>query len=154
MNLLITNEQSKAEFSAEYESLIEKAVRQSLLHEQYDEDYEISVLITDDEHIHELNREYRGVDRPTDVLSFPMFEFDEEGNMIDDGGEQLGDIVISLETALRQAEEYGHAPSREVAFLTVHSMLHLMGYDHEIEEERVIMRKNEEEILSEIGETK
>jgi len=154
MNLLITNEQSKAEFTAEYEKLIEKAVKQSLLHEGYDEEYEVSVLITDDEHIHQLNREYRGVDRATDVLSFPMFEFDEEGNMIDDGGDQLGDIVISLETALRQADEYGHAPSREVAFLTVHSMLHLMGYDHEIEEERVIMRKNEEEILSEIGETK
>ena len=117
MNLLITNEQSKAEFSAEYESLIEKAVRQSLLHEQYDEDYEISVLITDDEHIHELNREYRGVDRPTDVLSFPMFEFDEEGNMIDDGGEQLGDIVISAERALEQANEFGHSFKREIAFL-------------------------------------
>lgn len=152
MNLLITNEQSKAEFSAEYESLIEKAVRQSLLHEQYDEDYEISVLITDDEHIHELNREYRGVDRPTDVLSFPMFEFDEEGNMIDDGGEQLGDIVISLETALRQAEEYGHAPSREVAFLTVHSMLHLLGYDHVNGGlEQATMREKEEAILELLG---
>ncbi len=96
---------------------------------------DISVTVTDNIHIHELNREYRGVDRPTDVLSFPMYSFTDD-DMPEDGPAPvvLGDIVISVERAKEQAVEYGHSFQREISFLTVHSVLHLLGYDHEVSE--------------------
>ncbi len=98
-------------------------------------DCDISVTVTDNVHIHELNREYRGVDRPTDVLSFPMYSF-ADGDMPEEGPAPivLGDIVISAERAKEQAAEYGHSFQREISFLTVHSVLHLLGYDHEVSE--------------------
>ena len=99
-------------------------------------DCDISVTVTDNVHIHELNREYRGVDRPTDVLSFPMYSFTDD-DMPEEGPAPivLGDIVISAERAKEQAVEYGHSFQREISFLTVHSVLHLLGYDHEVSEE-------------------
>ena len=99
-------------------------------------DCDISVTVTDNIHIHELNREYRGVDRPTDVLSFPMYSFTDD-DMPEEGPAPvvLGDIVISAERAKEQAVDYGHSFQREISFLTVHSVLHLLGYDHEVSEE-------------------
>ena len=98
-------------------------------------DCDISVTVTDNIHIHELNREYRGVDRPTDVLSFPRYSFTAD-DMPEEGPAPvvLGDIVISVERAKEQAVEYGHSFQREISFLTVHSVLHLLGYDHEVSE--------------------
>ena len=98
-------------------------------------DCDISVTVTDNIHIHGLNREYRGVDRPTDVLSFPMYSFTDD-DMPEEGPAPvvLGDIVISVERAKEQAVEYGHSFQREISFLTVHSVLHLLGYDHEVSE--------------------
>ncbi|MHB1151813.1 MAG: rRNA maturation RNase YbeY [Eubacteriales bacterium] len=104
--------------------LIKKAVTETLRCEDYRGKAEVSVTLTDDEKIRTLNREYRGKDMPTDVLSFPM-----------EARGLLGDIVISLERAAYQAELYGHSFERETAFLTVHSMLHLLGYDHETSDE-------------------
>jgi len=115
---------------------------------------EVSVVLADDSYIHELNLEYRGKDCPTDVLSFALDEGDEPD--IVDGPEEslLGDIIISLETAARQAEEYSHSLERELAFLTLHGMLHLLGYDHEEDDDRQEMRQQEEHILSLLGITR
>ncbi|MBP2645738.1 MAG: metalloprotease ybeY [Firmicutes bacterium] len=112
---------------------------------------EVSVVFVDDEAIRELNRDYRGKDMATDVLSFALEE-GEEPEII--GGPEealLGDIIISLETANRQAQEYGHSPERELAYLAVHGMLHLVGYDHEQEDDKAKMRRQEEEILMALG---
>lgn len=112
---------------------------------------EVGVIFADDAYIRGLNREYRGIDAATDVLSFALDEGEEP--MVSGGPEEtlLGDIIISLETAGRQAEEFGHSLEREVAYLTVHGMLHLVGYDHEEEEDRTAMRRQEENILSQLG---
>ena len=134
--------------------LLRAAVEAVLDHEQYGNVCEVSITFTDDAGIHELNKKYRGVDKPTDVLSFPLFDF--EGNSeeppVDEVMCMLGDIVLSLETAKRQAEEYGHSFAREVAFLTVHSMLHLLGYDHETgAEDEEEMRAAQREIMEMLG---
>lgn len=113
---------------------------------------EISVRFVDNEEIHKLNKEYRDVDRPTDVLSFPLGIDGVYDINNDTGAQMLGDIVISLEKAMEQAEAYGHSLRREVAFLTVHSMLHLLGYDHENGGiEAVHMREKEETVLTQLG---
>lgn len=119
------------------------------------------MTICDDEEIHRINKEQRDIDKPTDVLSFPMLFFDENGDIIDSDYDMdgdfviLGDIVISAERAMEQAEEYGHSFKREMAFLTVHSMLHLLGYDHVTsEEDEKVMFQRQEEILSKIGITR
>ncbi|MBE6670860.1 MAG: rRNA maturation RNase YbeY [Ruminococcaceae bacterium] len=140
----IDNQQEKCEFVPEYESLVKSAVEGTLEYEGFDKDCEISVTFTDNENIRELNREYRDIDRETDVLSFPME---------DDGDEVvLGDVVISLEKAKEQAEEYGHSIEREISFLCVHSCLHLLGYDHETsEEDEKVMFAKQDEILKNIG---
>jgi probable rRNA maturation factor len=115
---------------------------------------EVSVVLADDEYIHQLNRQYRGKDCPTDVLSFALNE-GEEPEVIDGPKEVLlGDIIISLETATRQAEEYGHSLERELSYLTVHGILHLLGYDHMTEDEKKEMRQEEEHILSFLGITR
>ena len=109
----------------------------------------------DDKKIQELNRDYRGIDRPTDVLSFPLREaVEDEGPKVSVDEWLLGDIVVSMETALRQAEEYGHSLERELGFLIVHGCLHLLGYDHQREEERQVMREKEEAILTSLGLTR
>ncbi len=143
----ITNEQDKVQFKEEYESLIKNAVSETLKYEMFDRDCEISVTFTDNESIRELNREYRDIDRETDVLSFPM---DDEGESV-----VLGDVVISLEKARAQAEEYGHSIEREISFLCVHSVLHLLGYDHETsDEDEKEMFKKQDEVLCLIGQTR
>ena len=115
-----------------------------------EEDLEVSVTFTNNEGIRELNREYRNIDRATDVLSFPQINYD-EGEDISDG-EMLGDIVISLERAREQAEEFGHSFERECAFLCAHSTLHLLGYDHEIsDEDDADMRRRQREIMGKMG---
>lgn len=116
------------------------------------EQTEVDITIVDDEEIHRLNREYRDVDRPTDVLSFALDEGGEDEPELLDAPEEhlLGDIIISVETAQRQGEEFGHGLTREVVYLAVHGLLHLLGYDHMTEEDKVIMRAKEEEALREI----
>lgn len=112
---------------------------------------EVSIVLGNDDYIHNLNREYRGKDCPTDVLSFALNEGAEPE--IIDGPEEvlLGDIIISIETATRQAEEYGHTLERELAYLTVHGMMHLLGYDHMTEDDKQEMRQEEEHVLSLLG---
>ena len=109
---------------------------------------EVDITLVDDAAIHELNRTYRGIDRPTDVLSFALDEGEEEPEVDDDEIEHLlGDVIISAPTAVRQGEEYGHGLELEMTYLAVHGMLHLLGYDHMEEKDKLIMRKREEEVL-------
>ncbi len=132
--------------------LVRRCCHAVLVNEGFDGSAEVSVRFVDDEEIHSLNREYRNVDRATDVLSFPLGE---DGNFdinIDTGAKLLGDIVISIDHAVAQAEMYGHSLEREIGFLTVHSMLHLLGYDHENGGlEAVRMREKEETALTQLG---
>ncbi len=132
--VFIKNNQKKVVTTPTLRRLIKAAVYAALDFEDFTADCEVSVTLTDNERIHRLNREYRQVDRPTDVLSFPLCDWEEEDGQAF-GPMALGDIVLSLEKAKEQAEAYGHSYEREVAFLTVHSMLHLLGYDHETSEE-------------------
>lgn len=162
----IDNRQEKLEVTQDMINLIEKTVDEALVFEKFNLDYEISVVLTDNKEIREINKLYRGIDKETDVLSFPMLDFDdgyeEEGEIevdIEDlnpetGCVVLGDIVLSLEKAKQQAEEYGHSFEREICFLIVHSVLHLLGYDHENDTDRAIMREKEEKILSILGQTR
>ncbi len=153
MNKIYIQNCQDSEVSAKQRGLIRRAVNAALKYESFPYDAEISVTLTDNSAIHEMNKEHRGVDRPTDVLSFPLYEADEiddmyEGEEGSDEPTALGDIVISLEKAEEQAREYGHSMEREVAFLCVHSVLHLLGYDHELgEEEEKEMFAKQEEIL-------
>ena len=159
--IIIENEQNKIKISEEIENTIKKVIDASLEYENCDFDAEVSVTIVDNEAIRDINNETRNLNMPTDVLSFPMLYFDEEGNIIDSDFDMdgdilvLGDIVISAERAKAQAEEFGHSFLREMAFLTVHSMLHLLGYDHvdNPEGERVMFAK-QEEILDRLGITR
>ena len=110
---------------------------------------EISVTFVDMEEIHQLNRDYREVDSPTDVLSFP--QFDDLNDLPEEGEIALGDVVICKEKAEEQAEEFGHSFEREIIYLFVHSVLHLLGYDHMDEDEKKIMRRREEEVMGQLG---
>lgn len=160
-NILIENDQSETEITAEIEELIKKSIDAVCKFEECDFDAEVSVTIVDNEEIRELNKEYRGKDSVTDVLSFPILDFDENGNIMDcdfdfdDEFVVLGDIVICAPRAAEQADEYGHSFEREIAFLTVHSMLHLLGYDHEgsenMEQEMFCRQK---QILDKMGITR
>ena len=139
--------------------IIGKCVEAVLAAEKIETDCEINVLITNDRGIHAINKASRGIDAPTDVLSFPMFTL-EPGNPPEDWTEfldaetelcPLGDMCISLERAIKQAKEYGHSVKREVGYLTIHSMLHLLGYDHLDEaEQKAMMRTREEAIAATI----
>ena len=142
-----------------YAGLLRRCIAQALSAQGVEVPCEVDVLITDDEGIHQINLEQRGVDRPTDVLSFPMFEFtpgdfppahaletDPETGLL-----PLGDMVISYERCLSQAAEYGHSPERELGYLCVHSLLHLLGYDHMDGDDGPMkrqMREREEAIMS------
>ena len=112
---------------------------------------EVSVTLTNDAYIHEINRQYRGVDRPTDVISFALMESEEPEILDDPAGDVLGDLVISLERARAQAEEYGHSYLRELSFLTVHGMLHLLGYDHMEDAERAEMEEEQRHVMEALG---
>ena len=120
-----------AQLTPELEEVIRLAIEKTLDFEGFDYDTEVSLTLTDNENIHALNLEYRGIDRPTDVLSFPLYEREELTAAECEMGVLLGDIVISTERAREQAQEIGNSFIREVAFLAVHSTLHLLGYDHE-----------------------
>ncbi len=161
IQFIIENEQDKLDFTNELETVIQRAVSTTLeVVGGGDTDFEVSILITDNEGIRELNREYREIDAPTDVLSFPILEFDENGVQLEDSGDfdgdflLLGDIVISLERAESQAREYGHSLIREVGFLTVHSTLHLLGFDHMEEPYASVMRLREKEITEKMNLTR
>lgn len=133
------------------EKLINSVIAESLRYEGVSDNCEISVTIVDNDEIHSINLKHRGIDRPTDVLSFPLIDFEKEP-LPDDGSKiYLGDIIISIEKAEEQAKEYGHSLDREIGFLTAHSMLHLLGYDHMVEDEEKIMFKKQEEILNNLN---
>lgn len=155
-DVIITNIQNKIEVSKELESLIAKVINAALLAENVSGDVEVSIVLVDDEYIQNLNKNYRSIDAPTDVLSFAMRESVDESDISFECDEEelLGDVVISLEMARSQAEEYGHSIEREIGFLVTHGILHLLGYDHETESERAVMRNKEEEILESIGLTR
>ena len=147
------NDQDKFKISYEQKILVRRAVEATLDYEGYKNNAEVSVTFTDNEKIQKINNEFRGIDKPTDVLSFPLTEY-EDSNVpfADELDGNLGDIVISLERAKEQAEEFGHSFEREIAFLTVHSMLHLLGYDHvNSEEEELDMRKRQSDVLKNMG---
>ena len=132
--------------------LIRRAVEETLAYEGVFDDCEVSVTLCDNEEIRELNRKFRNIDRATDVLSFPLFDDDGMDAHVEELDCMLGDIVLSLERARLQAEEFGHSFEREVAFLTVHSTLHLLGYDHETSpEEEADMRRRQSEITDKMG---
>jgi probable rRNA maturation factor len=154
VNLLIDIGEGLERFSA-IEASVASAVSKAVERTGGPEKAQIGLLIVDDEAMREFNLEHRGLDRPTDVLSFPLLEPGEEitqADMDPETGEVvLGDIVISLPTAERQAAEYGHSLTREVAYLAVHGTLHLMGYDHEEGGEGEEMRKLEEAVLESVG---
>lgn len=148
------NEQDKLSPPDNFEKLIEDCTRAALEEEDIEDDAEVSVTLVDNAKIRELNAEFREIDRETDVLSFPLgdengFEVDPDTNAI-----LLGDIVISLEKAKSQAEEYGHDFKREVAFLLTHSLFHLLGYDHMTEEEEKEMFAKQEKVLEKLGITR
>ncbi len=141
------------EWNAFWEEIVKKAVRTSLLYENFEQKCEISVSIVTEEEIQKINKTFRNVDSPTDVLSFPQLTF-EEGEIVQVNEKDeiiLGDIIISIERAKKQSEEYGHSLEREIAFLTVHSMLHLLGYDHMQKEEEKEMFFKQEQILQQAG---
>ena len=151
--IYFVNDQDKLPVTYKLKMLTRRAVETVLEHEQYNNPCEVSVTYTDNEQIHELNLQYRNVDRPTDVLSFPLMDFSGESEepVADEPVVSLGDIVISLEKAAEQANEYGHSFEREVAFLTVHSMLHLLGYDHMEEDEERDMRARQRTVMELLG---
>lgn len=146
-----------------YETIIRDIIPAALDYEECPYEAEVNVLLTDNEAIREINRDQRQIDAPTDVLSFPMIEFEKESDFdhVEDDAEDyfnletgelmLGDIVISVEKVVEQAEKYGHSQERELAFLVAHSMLHLCGYDHMDDAEREVMETKQREILAEKG---
>ena len=147
-------------FDFAYAKLAEDVIAFCLSHENFPYEAEVNLTLTDNEEIHRINLEYRQIDRPTDVLSFPMLSYEKAGDFSfleeeseddfnpDTGEVMLGDIIISVDKVLEQAQSYGHSPKREFAFLIVHSMLHLFGYDHMEEEEREQMEARQREILN------
>ncbi|MBC2579242.1 rRNA maturation RNase YbeY [Clostridium sp. DJ247] len=158
--ILIDNRQNKIQVTDELENTIVKVVEHSLQQENVNIPCEVSIIFVDNQEIKEINKENRNIDKVTDVLSFPMLEFPTgkvfkeayEGHEFaesdfDDGSLVLGDIALSLEKAKEQSIEFGHSFLREASYLIVHSILHLLGYDHMEEEEKSVMRRREEEIL-------
>lgn len=131
-------------------ALLNQAINKAIRLSEGPEEAEVSLILVDDQRIHALNLEYRGVDRPTDVLSFALQEEVEEEPEIEEEDEMLGDIVISVERARDQAEEYGHSFEREIVYLAVHGTLHLLGFDHEEEHDKQEMRSKEEEVMAQL----
>lgn len=156
MNLRIyfDNHQDKLPLTYRLKMLVREAIEATLDYEQYGNPCEVSVSFVDNGEIRDLNKKFRGIDRATDVLSFPLFDYEGESEEppVDEMLGMLGDIVLSLEQASVQATEYGHSFEREVAFLTVHSMLHLLGYDHETsEDDEIEMRHRQSAIMDVMG---
>ena len=133
LKIYFENDQTKHSIHYKLQMLIRRTILETLDYEGMENDVEVSVTFVDDEGIRTLNKKFRNMDKPTDVLSFPLLDYEGESEepFFDELCHNLGDIVISLERAMAQANEFGHSFEREVAFLTAHSMLHLLGYDHE-----------------------
>lgn len=165
MTIHLEYEASK-QLDFDYNELINKVVLECLNYEGCPFETEISILLTDDSEIRAINKQFRNIDKPTDVLSFPALEYMKAGDFSNieeavgeffnpDSGELiLGDIVISVDRAISQAEEYSHSIIREIAFLTAHSMFHLMGYDHINEDERQELEYRQKAVLDRINITR
>ena len=154
LKIYFENDQRKHAIKYKMQMLIRHTILETLDYEGMENDAEVSVTFVDDEGIRELNKKFRGMDKPTDVLSFPLLDYEGESEepFFDELCHNLGDIVISLERAMAQANEFGHSFEREVAFLTAHSMLHLLGYDHELsEEDDADMRRRQNDIMDRLG---
>lgn len=150
METLIINQQNKVNYTKDLQQVVTNVVAATAKLIKISKNSEVSILLVDNDYIQELNLIYRHKNKPTDVLSFAMNELTDEEPQYDAGDEVnvLGDIVISLEQASAQSQDYGHSLSRELGYLVVHGMLHLMGYNHEIEEEAREMRKLEEKVMA------
>lgn len=160
---VIIEEEINPVFEFDYRTLAEEVIRFSLDYENFPYEAEVNLILTDNASIQEVNLEYRGIDKPTDVLSFPMLSFQAAGDFSeietnpqenfnpDTGEAMLGDIMISVPRAKEQAEAYGHSQKREFAFLIVHSVLHLLGYDHETPEDAAFMENKQKTILNEMN---
>lgn len=154
LKIYFENDQEKHSIHYNLKMLIRRTVLETLDYEGMENDAEVSITFVDDEGIRELNKRFRNMDKPTDVLSFPLLDYEGESEepFFDELCHNLGDIVISLERAMAQANEFGHSFEREVAFLTAHSMLHLLGYDHELsDEDDADMRKRQNDIMERLG---
>lgn len=149
MEIMIINQQNIVNYNKEMQHLITNVVNNTAKLGRLPKNTEVSILIVDNSYIQELNFIYRSQNKPTDVLSFSMNETNDIEPNYDEVGEVnlLGDIIISLEQALVQSKEYGHSLERELGFLVAHGMLHLLGYDHETEEERMVMHSLEEKVM-------
>lgn len=164
MTIYIEEETTKVkELMLSHQEIIERVIEAAIEYENCPYEAEIEVILTDNLSIQEINQQHRGIDSPTDVLSFPMIDYKIPSNFShleeeaqdyfnpETGELLLGDIVISVEKVMEQAEKYGHSTERELAFLVAHSMLHLFGYDHMEEAERKEMEKKQKEILNKLG---
>ncbi len=151
IRVIITNKQKKVKIPTGMRMLIRRCCNAVLKLENFEGSAEISVTFVDNDEIHKLNLEFRNKDMPTDVLSFPLGENGVYDIDRTTGAKMLGDVVISMEKAVDQAELYGHSLQREVGYLTAHSVLHLLGYDHETGIERVHMREKEELVMEQLG---
>ena len=154
LRIYFQNDQKKHRIHYQLQMLIRHTILETLDYEGMENDVEVSVTFVDDEGIRELNNRFRKLDKPTDVLSFPLLDYEGESEepFFDELCNNLGDIVISLERAMAQANEFGHSFEREVAFLTAHSMLHLLGYDHELsDEDDADMRARQNDIMERLG---
>lgn len=147
-----SNDQTKKKAGFRLKRLVKRAIRETLENENFGYAARVSVTFTDNEGIREKNREFRQIDAPTDVLSFPMVDFRNGEEPLAGQECELGDIVLSLERAAEQAEEFGHSYERECAFLTVHSVLHLLGFDHvDSEEDELEMRGHQRAVMKRLG---
>ena len=159
-------EEVEVDFDFDYRQIAEKVINYCIEREKFPYEAEINLTLTDNEGIHIINKEYRDIDRATDVLSFPMLSYETPGDFSflmdendddfnpDTGEAILGDIIISVDKVRAQAEEYGHSELREFAFLITHSMLHLFGYDHMEPEEAKVMEDKQRQILDELSITR
>lgn len=161
--IYVDNRQNKITVNSELEEILSKTISFALQEEEVKVPYEVSLVFVDNEEIRKINNETRHIDKETDVLSFPMLdypkdkvfkevykEYNFDKTFLDGEDLILGDIVLSLEKALEQSKEFNHSFNREAAYLVVHSILHLLGYDHMEEDEKIIMRGREEEILKKL----
>lgn len=155
---LFLEEEGSVRLPFDVKETAELMIETVLEHEGCPYEAQVELLLTTDEEVHMMNREHRGIDRPTDVLSFPMLDVRTPGDLSgveempdafdpESGELMLGDIVISKDKVIAQAEEYGHSLKREYAFLIAHSMLHLLGYDHMEDDERLLMEQRQREIM-------
>lgn len=163
---ILLEEETDVSFDFDYHTLAQEVISAACDAEKCPYEAEVNLTLVDNEAIHQINREYRQIDRPTDVLSFPMQTYGApadfshvedcvEDNFNPDTGELLlGDIILSVEKVKEQADIYGHSQKREFAFLILHSMLHLFGYDHETEKERELMEERQRDILDSLGITR